>query len=140
MSRENLPPPAPTPSSQARPCSRAAPSRPTRSTSPRSGMPRRWRAARRSRLSPHPASPLHSPAQQATPERLYDGDGAGRFRRLAVSIQAQLIVYHDGVVCTEQPLHLAGATADVEVTSHLEHSVGADQSEKPCSSGCVFKK
>ena len=73
------------------------------------------------------------PSKRRQPERLYDGDGAGRFRRLAVSIQAQLIVYHDGVVCTEQYLHLAGATADVEVTSHLEHCVGADQSEKPRS-------
>ena len=63
-----------------------------------------------------------------------------RFRRLAVSIQAQLIVYHDGVVCTEQPLDLASATADVEVTSHLEHSVRADQPEKPGSLRCVFKK
>jgi len=34
---------------------------------------------------------------------------------------------------------LASATADVEVTSHLEHSVRADQSEKPGSLGCVFK-
>src|SRR6266567_3210530 len=48
MFPENLPPPAPTPSSRAPPCSRAAPWKPTRPISPRSATRRRWRAAKRS--------------------------------------------------------------------------------------------
>src|SRR5664279_4221017 len=46
-SPESSPPPAPMPSSPARPCSRATQWNPTRPISPRSAMPRCWRAAKR---------------------------------------------------------------------------------------------
>src|SRR5215475_4715920 len=51
MSRASLPPPAPTLLLRAPPCSRAAPWRPTKRTSPRSATRQHRRGAKRSKLA-----------------------------------------------------------------------------------------